>query len=120
MTITVTPLGTQYEALAAWTGEPVEDVRRQVEDDHEEQRDHWIAWRDGGVVGRLPKCGLPPCIRRGNPSSQRSPLNVWVCRELGPGPSSRAGSGAHLERPADVTEAADSWRQAPNPSKEGE
>jgi RimJ/RimL family protein N-acetyltransferase len=53
MTITVTPLGTQYEALAAWTGEPVDDIRRQIEDDHEEQRDHWIAWRDGGVVGTV-------------------------------------------------------------------
>jgi ribosomal protein S18 acetylase RimI-like enzyme len=53
MTITVTPLGTQYEALAAWTGEPVDDIHRQIEDDHEEQRDHWLAWRDGGVVGAL-------------------------------------------------------------------
>jgi ribosomal protein S18 acetylase RimI-like enzyme len=53
MTITVTPLGAQYEAVAAWIGEPVEDVRRQVEDDHEEERDHWLAWRDGGVVGVL-------------------------------------------------------------------
>jgi len=53
MTITVTPLGTQYEALAAWTGEPVDDIRHQLEDDHEEQREHWLAWRNGGVVGAV-------------------------------------------------------------------
>jgi hypothetical protein len=53
MTITVTPLGAQYDALAAWTGEPADDIRRQIEEDHTEQRDHWLAWRDGGVVGAV-------------------------------------------------------------------
>jgi RimJ/RimL family protein N-acetyltransferase len=53
MTITVTALGADYEELADWTGAPVEDIRRQVEDDHEGQRDHWIARRDGQVVGAV-------------------------------------------------------------------
>ena len=59
MTITVTPLGGEYEALAAWTGEPVEDIRRQVEDDHEGPREHWIAWRDGSVVGSFHPWVMP-------------------------------------------------------------
>lgn len=53
MTITVAPLGSQYEALAAWTGEPADDIRRQIEEDHSEHRDHWLAWRDGLVIGAL-------------------------------------------------------------------
>jgi RimJ/RimL family protein N-acetyltransferase len=51
MAITVTELGTAYAALAQWTGEPVDDVRRQLADDHE--RKHWVAWSDRGVVGAL-------------------------------------------------------------------
>jgi GNAT superfamily N-acetyltransferase len=53
MTITAAPLGDQYEALAAWTGESADDIRRQIEEDHSEHRDHWIAWRDGQVIGAL-------------------------------------------------------------------
>jgi RimJ/RimL family protein N-acetyltransferase len=52
MGITVRALGTEYGALAAWTGEPVEDIRRQAEEDHE-GRVHWVAWRDGAVVGAV-------------------------------------------------------------------
>ncbi|MFC5262637.1 GNAT family N-acetyltransferase [Kribbella qitaiheensis] len=53
MAITVRALGTQYEALAKWTGEKAEAIRRQVEDDHEGPREHWVAWREGEVVGAV-------------------------------------------------------------------
>jgi len=51
--IVVRPIGTEYAALAAWTGQVPADIRLAVEDHHEGPRDHWVAWAGDSVVGAL-------------------------------------------------------------------
>jgi ribosomal protein S18 acetylase RimI-like enzyme len=50
--VTITAFNGQYEALAAWTGESPDDLRRD-DDYHDEDRGHWLAWENGQVVGVL-------------------------------------------------------------------
>ncbi|MGY0230598.1 GNAT family N-acetyltransferase [Longispora urticae] len=53
MTLRVTRFDGEYGALAAWTGDPVEELRAQIEEYHSEDRDTWLAWQDDAVVGVL-------------------------------------------------------------------
>jgi ribosomal protein S18 acetylase RimI-like enzyme len=50
--ITINGFAGQYAALSAWTGESEDEMRRD-EDYHDDDRDHWLAWDDGRVVGVL-------------------------------------------------------------------
>lgn len=50
MAIDVRLFADEVEALAAWTGETVEEVRAQLEH-HEGPRDLWLAWEGDQVVG---------------------------------------------------------------------
>ncbi|GIG58193.1 hypothetical protein Lfu02_25650 [Longispora fulva] len=43
----------EYAALAAWTGDPVAELRAQIEEYHSEERDTWLAWDGDDVVGIL-------------------------------------------------------------------
>jgi ribosomal protein S18 acetylase RimI-like enzyme len=52
MTVRVTKFAGEYAELAAWTGEPEEQLRAE-EDYHEQDRDHWLAWDGEQVVGAL-------------------------------------------------------------------
>jgi GNAT superfamily N-acetyltransferase len=52
MTVTVTRFAGEYGALAAWTGEPEEQLRAE-EDYHSADREHWLAWEGDAVVGVL-------------------------------------------------------------------
>jgi ribosomal protein S18 acetylase RimI-like enzyme len=52
MTVTVSRFADEFGALAAWTGEP-EDQLRAEEDYHSAEREHWLAWAGGAVVGVL-------------------------------------------------------------------
>ncbi len=52
MPIKVTSFAGQFAALAAWTGEPEEQLRAE-EDYHAQDREHWLAWEDGRVVGAV-------------------------------------------------------------------
>ncbi|WP_412540334.1 GNAT family N-acetyltransferase [Longispora sp. K20-0274] len=53
MTLRVTKFDGEYPALAAWTGEPVAELRAMIEEYHSEERDTWLAWDGDGVVGAL-------------------------------------------------------------------
>jgi ribosomal protein S18 acetylase RimI-like enzyme len=48
----ITKFAGEFAALAAWTGEPEEQLRAE-EDYHSEERDHWLAWEGDDVVGVL-------------------------------------------------------------------
>jgi ribosomal protein S18 acetylase RimI-like enzyme len=50
--VTITKFAGEFCALAAWTGEPEEQLRAE-EDYHSEERDHWLAWDGDEVVGVL-------------------------------------------------------------------
>jgi len=50
--VTITKFAGEFGALAAWTGEPEEQLRAE-EDYHSEERDHWLAWDGDEVVGAL-------------------------------------------------------------------
>jgi len=52
MTVTVTRFAGEFAALAAWTGEP-EDQLQAEEDYHSAEREHWLAWDGAAVVGAL-------------------------------------------------------------------
>jgi ribosomal protein S18 acetylase RimI-like enzyme len=50
--VKVTKFNGEFAALAAWTGEPEEELRAE-EDYHSQDRDHWLAWDGADVVGVL-------------------------------------------------------------------
>ena len=52
MGLRITKFAGEYAELAAWTGEP-EDQVRSDEDYHAEDREHWLAWDGNSVVGAL-------------------------------------------------------------------
>jgi ribosomal protein S18 acetylase RimI-like enzyme len=52
MAVTVTRFAGEFGALAAWTGEP-EDQLRADQDYHSAEREHWLAWEGAAVVGAL-------------------------------------------------------------------
>lgn len=52
MAVRVTKFAGEFAELSAWTGEPEEQLRAE-EDYHQEDRDHWLAWDGGLVVGAL-------------------------------------------------------------------
>lgn len=52
MGVKITKFAGEYAELAAWTGEP-EDQIRADEDYHEQERAHWLAWDGDAVVGAL-------------------------------------------------------------------
>jgi ribosomal protein S18 acetylase RimI-like enzyme len=52
MTILITKFAGEYAQLGAWTGETEADLRAQ-DDYHDEDRDHWLAWDAGLVVGAV-------------------------------------------------------------------
>jgi GNAT superfamily N-acetyltransferase len=50
--VRITQFGGEYAQVAAWTGQTEEQLR-EVEDYHDEDRDHWLAWDGDQVVGVL-------------------------------------------------------------------
>jgi ribosomal protein S18 acetylase RimI-like enzyme len=52
VTVNITRFAGEYPQLAAWTGEPEEQLRAE-EDYHSADRDHWLAWEGDLVVGAL-------------------------------------------------------------------
>jgi len=48
----ITRFTAEFAALAAWTGESEEQLRAD-EDYHEQEREHWLAWDAGRIVGVL-------------------------------------------------------------------
>jgi len=52
MTVRITKFVDEFAQLAAWTGEPEEQVRAEP-DYHSEERDHWLAWDGDRVIGAL-------------------------------------------------------------------
>jgi ribosomal protein S18 acetylase RimI-like enzyme len=50
--LSITKFAGEFAALAAWTGEPEEQLRAE-EDYHSADRDHWLAWEGDSVVGVL-------------------------------------------------------------------
>jgi ribosomal protein S18 acetylase RimI-like enzyme len=52
MGIKITKFAGEYPELAAWTGEPEEQLRAE-EDYHTAEREHWLAWDGTAVVGAL-------------------------------------------------------------------
>ena len=64
-------LDDEFEALAAWTGETVDEVRAQ-QDHHEGPRDLWLAWDGDRVVG---------VMQPWTPPNQRPTLYFGPCRD---------------------------------------
>jgi len=56
--VRITKFAGEFAALAAWTGEPEEQLRAE-EDYHSEDRDHWLAWDGADVVGALHPWAAP-------------------------------------------------------------
>lgn len=54
----ITKFAGEFGALAAWTGEPEEQLRAE-EEYHSEERDHWLAWDGDDVVGVLQSVAAP-------------------------------------------------------------
>lgn len=86
MTVTVTRFSGEFGALAAWTGEPVEQLRAD-EDYHSGEREHWLAWDGTAVVGALHPWRSPDGRHR---------LYYDKCRPDSYGPLAAAIDGACL------------------------
>jgi ribosomal protein S18 acetylase RimI-like enzyme len=52
MTVRIAPFAGEFAELAAWTGEPEEQLRAE-EDYHSQEREHWLAWDGPLIVGAL-------------------------------------------------------------------
>ena len=58
MAVGIAPFAGEFAELAAWTGEPEEQLRAE-QDYHSEDREHWLAWDGPVIVGVLHRWRSP-------------------------------------------------------------